>query len=102
MNKFKKNDLIVVITGKDRGKEGKILKVIPKDSKVIVENINTVTKHEKPSYSSAGGKIKKPMPLDWSNVAHKDPKSGKPSRVKFVILDGEKKRVLVKSGEKLD
>ncbi len=100
--KLKKDDDVVVLTGKDKGKKGKILEVLTAERRVIVEGVNVVTKHQKPSQLSAGGIQKKSLPIHISNVALADPKSGAPTRVGYKILkDGKKVRVAKKSGETL-
>ncbi|AAY61140.1 MAG: 50S ribosomal protein L24 [Rickettsia sp.] len=98
--KVKKGDEVVVITGKHKGKKGKILKVFPEDSKVIVSGVNLVKKHTKPNQMSEGGIITKELPIHISNIAHIDPKTGNPTKVAFKFLeDGSKVRVAKKSGE---
>ncbi|KJV80600.1 ribosomal protein L24 [Rickettsia hoogstraalii str. RCCE3] len=101
--KVKKGDEVVVITGKHKGKKGKILKVFPEDSKVIVSGVNLVKKHTKPNQMSEGGIITKELPIHISNIAHIDPKTGNPTKVAFKFLeDGSKVRVAKKSGEIID
>ncbi len=98
--KVKKGDEVVVVTGKHKGKKGKILKVFPEDSKVIVSGVNLVKKHTKPNQMSEGGIITKELPIHISNIAHIDPKTGNPTKVAFKFLeDGSKVRVAKKSGE---
>ncbi|EER22608.1 MULTISPECIES: 50S ribosomal protein L24 [spotted fever group] len=98
--KVKKGDEVVVITGKHKGKKGKILKVFPEDSKVIVSGVNLVKKHTKPNQMSEGRIITKELPIHISNIAHIDPKTGNPTKVAFKFLeDGSKVRVAKKSGE---
>lgn len=98
--KIRSGDKVIVTTGKDKGKTGTVLKVIKKDNKVLVSGINTVKKHTKPTQQSEGGIITKEMPLNISNVAHVDPKSGKATKVGYKILkDGTKTRIAKKSGE---
>lgn len=98
--KVKKDDEVVVITGKHKGKKGKILKVFPEDSKVIVSGVNLVKKHTKPNQMSEGGIITKELPIHISNIAHIDPKTGNPTKVAFKFLeDSSKVRVAKKSGE---
>lgn len=98
--KVKKGDEVVVITGKHKGKKGKILKVFPENSKVIVSGVNLVKKHTKPNQMSEGGIITKELPIHISNIAHIDPKTGNPTKVAFKFLeDGSKVRVAKKSGE---
>lgn len=101
----KKGDTVVVTTGgsKDRGKVGEILKVFPADQKVIVKGVRIVTKHVKPSQGSPGGIEKTESPIHISNVMHVDPKTKKPTRIGYNVLeDGSKVRVSKKSGEPID
>ena len=98
--KVRKGDEIIVVTGKDKGKKGKVLKVLPKLSKVVVAGVNVVKKHTKPTQHQDGGIIQKELPLHISNVAHIDPKSGKATKVAIKTLaDGTKVRIAKKSGE---
>ena len=98
--KIKKGDQVVVLTGKDKGSKGEVLKVMPSEARVIVQGINMVTKHTKPSQMSAGGIEKKEAALHVSNVALIDPKSGSATRVGYSTQkDGKKVRVAKKSGE---
>jgi large subunit ribosomal protein L24 len=101
--KIHKNDTVQVIAGKDKGRSGVVLRAMPKDSKLVVQGVNVVKRHTKPSATSAGGIIQKEMPIHISNVALMDPASGKPTRVGFKILeDGSKIRVARPSGAPLD
>lgn len=98
--KLKRGDKVIVIAGKDKGKTGDILKVLPLLDKVVVSGVNAVKKHTKPSKTSEGGIVSKNMPLHISNVALLDAKTNKASRVGYKILEnGEKKRVAKRSGE---
>lgn len=97
--KIKKNDDVIILTGKYKGKKGKVLKAMPKENKVIVAGINLVKRHQKPSQENAGGIITKEMPIDVSNVSLMDPKDGKPTRVGYKIKDEKKVRFAKKSGE---
>ena len=101
---IKKDDKVKVIAGKDRGKIGKVLKVNRKKSRVLVEKINVVKRHSKPSsQNKQGGIIEKEMPIQWSNVMVMCNKCVTPARVKMQRLeDGEKIRVCAKCGEALD
>lgn len=100
--RVKKGDTVVVITGADKGKTGTIKRVLVKDNRVIVEGINRVWKHVKPSQRfPQGGRIQKEAPIHISNVQPVDPKTGKGTRVKFEMKDGVKHRVAVKSGQDL-
>jgi large subunit ribosomal protein L24 len=97
---LKKGDHVVVLKGKDRGKDGVIMRVLPKDGKVIVEGVNVVKKHQKATRATMqAGIIDKDMPIDASNVAILS--RGKPSRIGFRIEDGKKVRVALKTGEVL-
>lgn len=98
--KIKKGDQVIVITGRDKGKTGEVIKAMPKDSKVVVQGINMVKRHTKPSQESAGGIVSKEHPIHVSNVALIDPKTGKATRVGIKMdKDGQKIRVAKKSGE---
>ena len=99
--KIKKGDRVVVLKGKDRGKEGLVMRVLPKDGKVIVEGVNIVRKHQKQTRATMqAGIIEKDMPIDASNVAVVS--HGKPSRIGFrTEADGTKVRVALKTGEVL-
>ncbi|WP_080849037.1 50S ribosomal protein L24 [Cytobacillus gottheilii] len=99
----KKGDKVMVISGKDKGKTGVILAAFPKQSRVLVEGVNVVKKHAKPSQvNPQGGIISQEAPVHVSNVMPVDPKSGEPSRVGYKTVDGKKVRVAKKSGEVLD
>lgn len=99
---IKKGDTVVVITGKDKGKSGKVLEVFPKQNRVLVENINIVSKHTKPrTAQEKGGIIKKPAPINVSNVMILCD-CGKATRVAYKLIDGKKVRVCKKCGKSLD
>ncbi|MGE7907877.1 50S ribosomal protein L24 [Peribacillus sp. NPDC094092] len=99
----KKGDKVVVISGKDKGKQGIILSAYPKQNRVLVEGVNIVKKHSKPSQlNPQGGIISKEAAIHVSNVMPLDPKSGKPTRVGYKIENGKKVRVAKISGESLD
>jgi len=102
--KIKKGDNVVVLSGKDKGRTGTVAKVLPKDGKVVVEGVNVAARHRKPTQANPQGGIdRNPAPMHISKVALADPKSGKPTRVRFETgKDGKKVRVAVKSGEKID
>ena len=101
--KIRKGDKVVVITGKEKGKTGEVLSVLRDEARVLVQGVNIVKRHTRPSAANPGGIIDKEAPLHISNVAHLDPKSGKPTRVGFKILDGGRKvRVARRSGEPID
>jgi len=101
--KIKKGDSVVVLSGKDKGRTGTVQAVMPKDAKVLVDGINVIARHRKPTQQNPQGGIdRKPAPLHISKVALADPKDGKPTRVRFEEKDGRKVRVAVKSGETID
>lgn len=101
--RIKKGDSVIVLSGKDKGRTGKVAKVLPKDGKVVVEGINVAARHRKPTQQNPQGGIdRNPAPMHISKVALTDPKSGKPTRVRFETKDGKKVRVAVKSGETID
>lgn len=101
--KIKKGDKVVVLSGKDKGRTGTVAQVMPKDEKVLVEGMNVITKHNKPTQQNPQGGIeRKPAPMHISKVAVADPKDGSPTRVRFEEKDGKKVRVAVKSGETID
>jgi large subunit ribosomal protein L24 len=100
--KIKKNDKVIVLAGKDKGKTGDVLEVLPKDNRVIVSGVNIVTKHAKPTNRDAGGIKRYEASVHISNVAHVDPKSGKATRVGMKKLaSGEKALIARKSGEEI-
>ena len=103
MNKMsiKKDDLVVVLSGKDKGKQGKVLTVLPKENKVVVEKVNVVSRHTKPrKQGEAGGIIHKEIPMYACKVMRVCPKCGKPTRPAYKLLaDGNKSRVCKKCGE---
>ena len=101
--RIKKGDTVVVLSGKDKGVSGTVQKVMPKVGKVLVEGVNVMTRHRKPSQANPQGGIDRiPAPLAMAKVAVADPKDGKPTRVRFEEKDGKKVRVAVKSGETID
>ncbi len=102
--KIKKGDNVVVRSGKDKGRSGTVLQVLPKDGKVLVQGVNVAARHRKPSQASPQGGIdRREAPMAISKVGLADPKTGKATRVRFeTSKDGKKVRVAVKSGEKID
>jgi large subunit ribosomal protein L24 len=101
--KIKKGDRVIVLAGKDKGRQGQVIRVLPKDERVVVAGVNMVKRHTRPSQGDPQGGIKnKEAALHISNVAFVDPKSGQPTRVGFRIDDGKKVRVAKKSGEVID
>ena len=98
--KIKKGDSVVVLSGKDKGRTGTVTKVMPKAGKVVVDGVNVAARHRKPSQANPQGGIeRREAPLHVSKVALEDPKTGKPTRVRFEERDGKKVRVAARSGE---
>lgn len=101
--KIKKGDHVIVVAGKDKGKHGEVLKVMPKDNRAIVQGVNQVRRHQRQSANEQGGIITKEAPIHISNLALEDPKDGKPTRVGLKTLeDGRKVRFAKRSGEVID
>ena len=100
IKKYKKGDEVIVKVGKDKGKIGKISKVITSNEKVVITGVNVSKKHQKPSQDSKGGIVDKEMPIHISNILAYDVKSKKSSKVGFKIEDGKKIRILKSTGEK--
>jgi large subunit ribosomal protein L24 len=99
-SKIKKGDTVVVLSGKDKGKTGEVVRSMPKEAKVVVSGVNIAVRHRKPSQQNPqGGLERSEAPLHVSKVAVADPKTGKPTRVRFEERDGKKVRVAAKSGE---
>jgi large subunit ribosomal protein L24 len=101
--KIKKGDTVVVRSGKDKGRSGTVMQVMPKDGKVIVQGVNVAARHRKPSQANPQGGIdRREAPMAISKVALADPKTGAPTRVRFEDRNGKKVRVAVKSGGLID
>ena len=101
--RIRKGDKVVVITGKDKGKTGEVTAVLPKESRVLVQGVNIVRRHQRQTAQQQGGIITKEAPIHISNVAHIDPSSEKPTRVGYRTLeDGRKVRVAKRSGSPID
>ncbi|MED4600350.1 50S ribosomal protein L24 [Paenibacillus validus] len=100
----KKDDTVFVITGKDKGKKGRVIAAYPRQNRVLVEGVNMIKKHAKPSQANPqGGILTQEAPIHVSNVMLVDPKSGQPTRIGYKVLDsGKKVRVAKKSGEIID
>jgi large subunit ribosomal protein L24 len=98
--KIKKGDHVIVLAGRDKGKHGEVIKVIPKENRALVRGVNMVRRHQKQSATTEGGIISKEATINLSNLALEDPKDGKPTRVGFKFLeDGRKVRFSKRSGE---
>jgi large subunit ribosomal protein L24 len=101
--KIKKGDHVVVLTGKDKGKKGEVLKVLPSENRAVVHGVAQVRKHQRQTASQEGGIITKEAPIHISNLALEDPKDGQPTRVGYKFLkDGRKVRFAKRSGEVID
>jgi large subunit ribosomal protein L24 len=101
--KIRKGDKVVVLTGRDKGKSGEVTQVLPKENRAFVKGVNMVVRHTRQQGAQEGGLIRKEASLNLSNLAHLDPKDGKPTRVGFEVLeDGRKVRVAKRSGERID
>jgi len=100
MRRIRKGDRVAVLSGRDKGKRGEVIRVIPKEDRVVVQGVNMIKKHRKPSQMSPGGIEEFEAPIHVSNVAHIDPASDKPTRVGFKVQDdGSKVRVSKRSGD---
>ncbi len=101
--KIRKGDHVVVVTGKDKGKKGEVLKVLPAENRAIVKGVSMVRRHQRQTASQEGGIITKEAPIHISNIALEDPKDGQPTRVGYKFLkDGRKVRFARRSGEVID
>ena len=101
--KIKKGDNVVVISGRDKGKRGQVLRVFPDDNRLIVQGVHVARRHTRQQLGEPGGIIDKELTIHVSNVAHLDPQSNKPTRVGYRILDdGRKVRIARRSGEVID
>ena len=98
--KIRKGDRVVVLSGKDKGRHGEVVKSMPKEGKVVVSGVNVAARHRKPTQANPQGGIeRREAALHVSKVALEDPKTGKPTRVRFEERDGKKVRVAARSGE---
>ena len=100
--KLKTGDKVIVLTGRDKGKEGEIVSVNPGEGRAIVAGVNMVTRHQRQSQTTQGGRIEQEAPIQLSNLALVDPKDGGATRVGFRFEDGRKVRYAKKSGETID
>lgn len=101
--KIKKGDQVIVTTGRDRGKTGEVIEVLPKENRVKVQGVNIVKRHTRPSQLQPGGIVEKEAAIHISNVSHIDPKTKQPTRVGYKFLaDGRKVRYAKRSGEQID
>jgi large subunit ribosomal protein L24 len=104
--RIRTDDQVIVISGKDRGKTGRVLRTEPKKDRVYVEGLNIVKRHQRPQQTAGGqtpgGVIEREGPIHVSNVMLVDPKDGKPTRVRIEFEDGKRLRVSKRSGQRLD
>ncbi len=101
--KIKKGDKVVVLTGRDKGRTGEVVQVMPKEERALVRGVNLVKRHQRQTANQEGGIISKEAPIHLSNIAVADPKDGQPTRVGFKILDdGRKVRFAKRSGDLID
>ena len=101
--KIKKGDKVVILAGRDKGRTGEVLRVIPDENRAVIDGVNVVKRHQRQTKDREAGIVNKPAPIDLSNIALADPKDGKATRVGFKILDdGRKVRVAKRSGELID
>lgn len=102
-SKIRKGDQVVVLSGRDKGKKGEVIRVLDRGNRVLVQGVNVVKRHTRPQTGNPGGIVEKEASLDVSNIAITDPKSGEATRVGFKFLDdGRKVRFAKKSGEIVD
>ncbi len=102
MQKIRKGDKVVVLAGKDKGRTGEVLRMMPKEDKAVVRGVNIIRRHQRQTQTQEGGIISKEAPIHVSNIAIADPKDGKPTRVGFEVKDGKKVRVAKRSGASID
>ena len=103
MSNIKKGDKVIVTTGRDKGKKGEVLKIFPKEDRALVAGVNVVKRHQRQTQTQQAGIVTKESPVQLSNIAHVDPKSGGATRIGFKTLgDGRKVRFAKKSGEVID
>ena len=101
--KIKKGDQVILLAGRDKGKAGEVVRVMPKETRALVRGLNLVKRHQKQTANQDGGIVTKEAPVHLSNLAIKDPKDGKPTRVGFKFLDdGRKVRFAKRSGDLID
>jgi large subunit ribosomal protein L24 len=103
MQRIRKGDTVVVTTGKDKGRTGEVLRVLPEDNRVVVQGVNMVKRHKKPQMGDPGGIQEKEATIHVSNVAHWDADAKMPTRIGYKVLeDGSKVRFAKRSGEQID
>ena len=101
--KIRKGDQVIVLKGRDKGKKGEVVRILPKENRAVVQGVNMVKKHQRPTPNDPGGIKTEEAPINIANIAMVDPKSGDATRVGFKVMDdGRKVRVARKSGEVID
>jgi large subunit ribosomal protein L24 len=100
--KIKKGDKVIVIAGRDKGRQGEVLSVSPVDNRAVVSGINVVKRHTKQTAAQEGGIVSKSLPIHLSNIAIRDPKDGKPTRVGYKMVGEKKVRFAKRSGVQID
>jgi large subunit ribosomal protein L24 len=100
--KIKKGDKVIVIAGRDKGRQGEVLSVSPTDNRAVVSGINVVKRHTKQTAAQEGGIVSKSLPIHLSNIAMRDPKDGKPTRIGYKMVGEKKVRFAKRSGEQID
>jgi len=100
--KIKKGDNVVVISGRDKGKSGEVLRVFPTEARLVVQGVHIARRHTRQSMGNPGGVVEKELTIHISNVAHVDPQSGKATRIGYQVISGKKVRVARRSGEVID
>ena len=102
MQRLKKGDTVVVTTGKDKGRSGTIIQMMPKDDRALVQGVNLVKRHQRQTQTDEGGIVSKEASIHLSNLALADPKDGQPTRVRIETRDGKRVRVAKRSGDLID
>lgn len=100
--KIKKGDKVVVIAGRDKGRQGEVISVSPSDHRAVVSGVNVVKRHTKQTAAQEGGIVSKSLPIHLSNIAIRDPKDGKPTRIGYKLVGDKKVRFAKRSGEQID
>jgi large subunit ribosomal protein L24 len=100
--KLKKGDKVIVIAGRDKGRQGEVLSVLPAENRALVSGVNVAKRHQKQTAQQEGGIVSKSLPIQISNLAIRDPKDGKPTRVGFKMVGEKKVRFAKRSGEVID
>ena len=100
--RIRKGDNVVVIAGRDRGKTGEVLQVLPAENRAVVRGVNVVRRHQRQTAREQGGIITKEMPIHLSNISLADPTDGKPTRVGFRVVEGRKVRYAKRTGDQID